>query len=147
MQRNNLRGFLVTLGALALIIFALTFFTAGGVSAALDACRGDPILHLSNGSTLTVTVDIATGAKDVLNVDYVITIPKGVSVVSTEKVNDKFAETVTILTGQASVYKASVTAQTGTSDVAVTATMDLDGATTSASGVSGEALQLRVNGD
>ena len=49
-------------------------------SAALVHCRTDPIFKLSNGDTITVTLDISTDAVNVRNVTYTLHVPAGVAV-------------------------------------------------------------------
>lgn len=50
-------------------------------NAAADSCRDDPILILSDGSTVHVTVDIATVARNVKTISYSVHAPAGVKLV------------------------------------------------------------------
>ena len=65
-----------------LFVLISTFFLLpnGNVSAALVRCRTDPILLLSNGDVINVTVDISTSAADIRNIHYVLHVPEGVTV-------------------------------------------------------------------
>jgi hypothetical protein len=65
--------------------FALTVFGFGTASAGLDACAGDPVLYLSNGTTLRITATIETNVSNVSSIDYTVHLPKGVTVVRTVK--------------------------------------------------------------
>ena len=50
------------------------------VSAALLQCRTDPIFKLSNGDSITVTLNIATDEANIKNVSYALHVPAGVTV-------------------------------------------------------------------
>ena len=52
----------------------------GQASAAMRACRSDPIFKLSNGDIVTVTLNISTDAANVRNAIYVLHVPAGVTV-------------------------------------------------------------------
>jgi hypothetical protein len=51
------------------------------VSAALVHCRTDPVFLLSNLDTVNVTLDIDTDAANVRNMNYILHIPAGVTVI------------------------------------------------------------------
>ena len=48
--------------------------------AMFSACRGDPIVTLSDGSKIVITLDIATDKSNVQSVVYVVHAPPGTSV-------------------------------------------------------------------
>jgi hypothetical protein len=50
------------------------------VSAGLRACRGDPIVWLSNGAKVTITANIAADASQVKLITYTVHAPRSLSV-------------------------------------------------------------------
>ena len=70
--------------ALVFAALAFTVFAYGTASAGLDACRGDPVLHLSNGKTMTIDVTIGTSVATVKTVQYEVHVPRGVKLVSVD---------------------------------------------------------------
>jgi hypothetical protein len=70
---NYLFRFLI----LAVMLFALP---ATEASAALLRCRTDPIFWLSNGDILIVALDIGTTEANISNVNYILSVPAGVTV-------------------------------------------------------------------
>ena len=52
----------------------------GAVEAALDSCRGDPIVYLSNGATVRMSVQVSTSAANVERVVYTLHAPAGTSI-------------------------------------------------------------------
>ena len=66
-----------------LCISLLMALVSGGVNTAqarLMACRADPIVYLSDGSRLVITLDVAASESDVQKVTYAIHAPIGTSV-------------------------------------------------------------------
>ncbi len=77
--RNLKRGLIVA--SLVLLLFLLTVPLAVQTNAAFDGCEGDPIVLLSNGDVLQMTVAIATDASHVTHIVYTVHAPDGVNLV------------------------------------------------------------------
>ena len=69
----------VPLGAM-LALLALMFVLPHHVFAAISACRADPIVWLSNGDSVQMTVDVGTSPGDVRKITYTLHVPVGVGV-------------------------------------------------------------------
>lgn len=67
---------------LSLLIMLAVIQMPGRASAAYIACSGDPIIYLSNGDQLSITVDIQSNADLVKSVTYVVHGPPGTKVTS-----------------------------------------------------------------
>ena len=52
------------------------------VQAGFDSCRSDPVVILSDGTTLDVSVDIGTDVSNVKTINYVVHGPRGVKMVA-----------------------------------------------------------------
>lgn len=63
---------------LTLLMILAGFQIPASASAAFAGCGGDPILYLSNGTTLSVATTIETDVSSVKNVIYTIHTPHGV---------------------------------------------------------------------
>lgn len=68
---------LLILMGLLLVVVSLY---AQSASAALRACRADPIVWLSNGESVQMTAQIATDANDVRRITYTLHVPEGIEV-------------------------------------------------------------------
>ena len=66
--------------SIALTTLSLAFPLSA--DAMISGCRGDPIIHLSNGVVLDVYVDISTDASSVKSIVYDVHVPAGVSLLS-----------------------------------------------------------------
>ena len=69
--------------SLVVFFLVLAFLAASPVDSAmarLAACRGDPIVFLSDGSKIIITLDIATAESNVKSVAYVVHGPRGTRV-------------------------------------------------------------------
>ena len=51
-----------------------------GVSAAIRSCRADPIVWLSNGDSVQMTVEVAADASDVRSIIYTLHAPAGATI-------------------------------------------------------------------
>ena len=67
--------------SLVLCVLALNA-AATPADARFSSCNSDPIVYLSDGTVLTVYVDIGTDVANVKEVDYTITAPKNVTLLS-----------------------------------------------------------------
>src|SRR5258706_15351804 len=70
------------LGARRVVIAASIFLgglvlSAPVAQAALDGCRADPVIYLSDGSALDVTADISTSASNITSIAYTLHVPAG----------------------------------------------------------------------
>ena len=63
-----------------LVLASLAVSPVGSAMARLAACRGDPIVFLSDGSKIVITLDIATDASNVQSVVYTVHAPRGTNV-------------------------------------------------------------------
>src|SRR5262245_35863040 len=57
------------------LVVAVTI--ASPAQAALDGCRADPVIYLSDGTALDVTADISTSAANITGIAYTLHVPKG----------------------------------------------------------------------
>ena len=120
-------------------------------SAALATCRTDPIFLLSNGDSVTVTLDIGTDASNVSNIHYILHVPAGVTVirVAYTAVRQITSETYKVYQDSpAKTYTTDTVVTTQTSGkVAVTVNARLNGVfMKSVSGYSGQHLVITING-
>jgi len=74
---------LLTLACFLLLGMALSEPFAARSAASVGGCRADPIVTLSDGTILDVSVDIGTDVSNVREIHYVIHGPHGVKLVST----------------------------------------------------------------
>ena len=73
-RRNRSRTLIVLLGLVVLAQHPL------GVSAAIRSCRADPIVWLSNGDSVQMTVEIGADAADVRSIHYTLHAPVGATI-------------------------------------------------------------------
>jgi hypothetical protein len=144
--------FLKRFGNVALVFAALAFtvFAYGTASAGLDACAGDPVLHLSNGKTMTINVTIGTSASNVTAVDYEVHVPRGVKLVGKPEwfgdpaliavENLKFRDDA-----PAGQYTSDTFVTTKIDHVKVSATTTLDNRSKKVSGFNGQHLTTTFN--
>ena len=64
-----------------LLILLSQLLAPTGAEAAVSGCRADPILYLSNGTVMTITVDIDADVSAVKSIIYTVSVPKGVKLV------------------------------------------------------------------
>jgi hypothetical protein len=76
-MKKNAHFIQISIFILAMIMLVLPSMQA---SAILVRCRTDPIFKLSNGDTVTVTLDISTADTNVRNVTYIVHVPARVTV-------------------------------------------------------------------
>ena len=69
-----------SLAVFFLVLALLAVSHVDSAMARLSACRGDPIVFLSDGSKIVITLDIATDKTNVQSVAYVVHAPPGTSV-------------------------------------------------------------------
>lgn len=145
MQRH-IHSVLACIGLLLLgAIFS--FQTASPGFAAIEGCRGDPVVFLSTG-ILRLTVAVAAPADDVASVVYTIHAPKGTllggSVMTGGPLKDK--ESLVFdddgKPGLIEVETLVTLTDRGSAAVTITAASGRD--TVSSSGVSGRAVNVRV---
>jgi hypothetical protein len=78
---RNLNRRWLALAAL-LLAFVASFHTPDAASAAIRACRTDPVILLSNGEIVQTDATIETDVANVLRVRYTLHLPKGVKVIA-----------------------------------------------------------------
>lgn len=146
--RRLLKRF-VNVALVSAAAFALTVFGFGTASAGLDACRGDPVLHLSNGKTMTIDVTIGTSVANVKNVQYEVHVPRGVKLVGTDWTGDPALIAVENLKfrddAPAGQYQSDVFVKTKADHVAVSVRTTLDKQSKTVSGFSGQHLKATFN--
>ena len=81
-KRNWMRA-VATVGVLLLFLVGSTP-TSPVADAAFSSCRADPIVYLSDGTTLIVTVDVDTDVSNITIIGYSIHAPHGVKMLSVE---------------------------------------------------------------
>ncbi len=65
--------------AMLLLGLVFTLLAPHATFAAIRSCRADPIVWLSNGDSVQMTVEIAAEAADVRRIEYTLHVPIGVS--------------------------------------------------------------------
>ena len=110
-------------------------------------CKSDPIVLLSDGTTVDVNADIATAPWNVKSVTYTLRIPKGVRAIlviptpSWPATVEKF----TIVSGNpAKTYTSTTTVVTSDSNVAVSANLLVGLAYSSVPGKNGKPITVQV---
>ena len=80
MQRRFIASHrLQVLSLFAILLCAIAFPVS--VRAAMDGCRSDPVVYLSDGTVLDVSAEIGTSPQNVSGVHYAIHGPRGVNLV------------------------------------------------------------------
>lgn len=95
-------------------------------SAGYVSCQTDPIVQLSNGTTIQLTATVFDAASDIQSVNYVLHVPAGVTVTDVSYGGDPLAslENLQVVPdNQNNNYNAFTTVTTGASTVGVVATM------------------------
>ena len=82
-RKHHLTQVLITVGVLLVFLVATTPWSPVA-NAAFEGCRADPIVYLSDGTTLIVTVDIGTDASNITLIGYSIHVPRGVKMLDVE---------------------------------------------------------------
>lgn len=135
--------------ALVFAALALTVFAYGTASAGLDVCRGDPILVLSNGKTMTIDVSIGTSVANVKAVEYEVHVPRGVKLVNVKWTGDPALIAVEKLNfrddAPAGQYQSDIFVKTKVDHVAVSVKTTLDNRSKTVSGFNGQHLTTTFN--
>ncbi len=135
------------LGLMLLIVLAV-FQMPGRASAAYVACAGDPTIYLSDGTSLSIVVNISTGVPGVTSVVYSIHAAPGVQITKVVYTPGPLAakERVQLYNdGQPGSYTTDTVATTQPNGIAVSATTTLkSGASGSASGYSPQDLVVTL---
>lgn len=124
------RGIVAT--SVFLASLALAASVAPVAQAALDGCRADPVIYLSDGTALDVTADINTNAANITGIAYTVHVPAGLRVVlylATPTLGFKGKETFTLVNDAAAgQYRTDTYIKTSNSGVSLTARTSLVGA-------------------
>lgn len=119
------------------------------VHAIIVGCRGDPVIFLSNGQQIRVSVQIATDASNVDEITYTVHAPEGIAVerivvtggaLASKEVVDFQADL-----GPNQYATETVVSVDGEAAVPVTARTAIRSNSESVSGYSGEALRVDIN--
>jgi hypothetical protein len=99
--------------------------------AALDGCRADPVIYLSDGTALDVTADIGTSVANVTGIAYYVHVPPGLRAVlylATPTLGFKGKETFALIAdAPAGQYKTDTFVRTSNGRMSVTAHTTLVG--------------------
>jgi hypothetical protein len=130
---------------LVIMLAGMTFQSA---SAALRTCRTDPIVFLSDGHKVSLSVTMATDAANVSQIRYVLHVPSGVRVTDVIFTGGEMARKEMVMVWAdlpANSYKSETSVHThaGIVDVSAT-TMLLVGVSKTVSGRSGETLNIEL---
>ncbi|MBI5030804.1 MAG: hypothetical protein HZB51_09775 [Chloroflexi bacterium] len=135
----------IIVGMLALALALLVLLPATA-SARFSSCRSDPIVYLSDGSVIVVTLDIATDVTDVEEIKYSIHVPKNVTLTNVIHTpfpgftgKEKFEFKDDTKPGE---YRTESEARTYTKKIEVTVTSSLDNDTKVLTGLSGQTLKV-----
>jgi hypothetical protein len=142
-----LRRSSLLLGLMLLLMLAVVQMP-GRASAAFIACGGDPILYLSDGTTLTVATTIGTDVSSVKSVIYTIHTQHGVTLQSVAWIGDPglLAKESLVFHDDAQVnqYLTDVVVQTTYNKVNVMAVSQKGGLSQSVSGVNAQHLKATL---
>jgi len=145
MRKNILNRSFVIAATFMFVLLVASATYLPTADASFDACRDDPILMLSDGSTLTVVVDIGTSVTNVKSVGYAIHTPHGVKLVSVVHTTfsgftgkEQFSFNDDAKPGE---YLTDTVVQTRFNQVSVTATSTLNSRSTSVPGVNAQHLK------
>jgi hypothetical protein len=135
MNQVNKFGFGVRRVAIAVSLLLGGLVAAGPLApaaqAALDGCRADPVIYLSDGSALDVTADIGTSATNITGIAYTVHVPAGLRAVlylATPTLGFKGKEAFTLVNdAPAGQYRTDTLVTTNNKGVAVTAHTTLVG--------------------
>lgn len=144
---------------LLLIALSLSVLRMPAAEAGFNTCRTDPMISLSDGSTVVITVDIEASVSDLKSIAYVVHVPAGVSMLSylaTPLTGFDGKERVSVVDDAADgQYAADVLVKTTVKGASVTVNMTLqdtgsDGQqaelqTQSADGISGEHIFVALD--
>lgn len=129
--------------SLVLLSLALNAATAPA-DARYASCSSDPIVYFSDGSTLTIDVDIGTDVANVKQVSYSIHAPKNVTLLYVVHTpfpgflgKEKFHFHNDAKPGQ---YRTEIKVNTTVKDVSIVATSTVGARTWTVSGLSGKTL-------
>lgn len=133
-----------------LLVLALNA-AAAPADARYSSCGADPIVYLSNGTVLTIYVDIGTDVANVKEVDYTITAPKNVTLLSVVYTpfpgflgKEKFKFQDKAEPGQ---YQTEARVKTTVKDVSIVATSSFGARSVVVSGVDGKKLTATGTSD
>lgn len=123
-------------------------FSLAQAQASLLHCRTDPIVTLSNGDVVIITVDIDADPTQVQRIDYTLHVPAGVTATNIVYTGSDrgLNENLTLLQDSDAEYK-SVTVVRTSKSVAVAVIMSLGGDTDSATGNGGKKLTAVISID
>ncbi len=139
--------FALTVGILLMAIAGL-FFAYDTASAGLDVCRGDPVLHLSNGKIMRIETTIGTSLSNVRAIEYEVHVPPGVKLVRVQWSGNpalRGLENLKFFDNAKPGQYTSDTVVKTTVKVAVTVTTTLDKLSNTVSGFSGQHLISTFN--
>lgn len=143
---------LMGFGVLALCVSAGLFKTHTA-SAALGTCRTDPIVTLSNGTTIQIVAHIGAGVADVKSIAYTVHAPAGTTVTSVNYLGDVSSQLESLQffadVGSGS-YQGTATVTTNTHIIPVYSSMAVtpsygSSLASSTSGHDGQVLHMNVS--
>jgi hypothetical protein len=133
----------------AVLILLSQLLAPTGAEAAMAGCRADPILYLSNGTVMTITVDIGADVSAVKSIMYTVRVPQGVKLV--RAVYTPFPgftgkEKLQVQDdAQAGQYVSDTVVQTDNKNIVVVATTHLVSKVQAVSGYSNQHLVATLN--
>src|SRR5439155_2847810 len=151
--RFKMKSLLTVLGP-ALFAGVLCFVVAlSGAAqtaeAGISTCRADPIVYLSDGTSITITVDIATDVTNVRSIVYAVHAPRGVKmlrVAYTPFAGFTGEESLTFLDDNPlNVFSTDTIVQTRYNNIAVVATTFLDKQSRAAKGLNAQHLKVSLS--
>lgn len=129
------------------LVSALLLVSTTPAQAAKFRCKSDPIVLLSDGTTVDVNADIGTAPWNVKSVTYTLRIPKGVRAIAVIPTPSwpTTVEKFTILSGNPpKTYSSTMTVVTSDSNVGVSANMLVGLAYSSVPGKNGKPITVQV---
>ncbi len=145
---TNIRMKTLRLSIILLLVAVLLAAPVSTASAALRTCRTDPIVMLSDGHKVSLSVTMATDPSNVSEITYTLHVPQGAAVTKIVYTGGAFAkkEKVAVLADQQpGVFKSETVVHGASGRFAVTAqTMLMVGVITRASGMNGDRLAVEV---
>lgn len=145
---TNIRMKTLRLSIILLLVAVLLAAPVSTASAALRTCRTDPIVMLSDGHKVSLSVTMATDAANVNEIRYNLRVPQGVTVTDVVYTGGSFAKKEVLFVWfdqQPGVFKSETVVHGASGRFAVTAqTMLMVGVIGKASGQNGDRLVVEV---
>ncbi|OGO39780.1 MAG: hypothetical protein A2Z03_09585 [Chloroflexi bacterium RBG_16_56_8] len=134
------------------IVLLLAFVVVAGMpstaEALVDGCRGDPIVVLSNGVTVRMSVQVSTSAANVKEVVYTLHAPAGTSIKSITYTGGPLKDKERVVfhaDAKPGTYSTDTVVHAKAGRAAVSATTSVGAVSETVSGYTGQHLRVTLN--